>query len=418
MPLPGFGEEVFNSLPNNMRLDQKIDWYNSNLPEEQVEEEPFVDESPAVLDSTNNWGEPVNNSGFYKKPEILDDADLVPKSEDGHAMWNWFQKKSDGASDRAYQEYLNSHRPKSNEPQVVDPLAANSETTKLAKQLEKMKAEEPNNAMGIKLLQNQLNVALENQEIANDEAATRASNNLNDFRFVFDNVDSSKYLPINRDLWGSANTENTVNDLTAELRDKMEMSPQFAFSAFEQFDRLAYEMIPQYRNYLDTDAMPITPNEMKDIMAQYYSIRTLKDLNEANNFAQSTLQKVLASHQSILDKSGIAIEQAVQDFTGNLAATIGIVCNTPYAIWQASQKDLDIEDLSGFKEFLFYAVQNPITEWGNNLQTTGTWLPDMQERFKELEYNQWQLQRAAGNETRERFNLRFRPAARRGIRRV
>lgn len=385
------GEDAFNNLPEGLGLSAKIDWYNSNLPEDFGEEELEVpqQDTASILPTQEPQG---------ITPEI-DGGNVVPTSENRHAMFDWFREKSNAASDRMYQQYLDANRPKTART-VIDPLAKNDELTKAYQNLEKMKEEHPENVAGIKILENALNVAIAKQEEEEEQASQRAADNLSDFRFIFDNVNDSRYLPVNREMWNSAKTQNTVDDLFGELRDKMEADPQFAFSAFEQFDRLSAEMIPQYRNYHDTDAMPLTPNEMKDIMAQYYAIRTIKDLNEANNYVQSTLQNTLASHQSILQKANIALEQAAVNFTGNTAATIGIIANTPNAIAWALREDMDIEDLGGFKEFLYYTTQNPITQWANDLQRTGTWLPGAQEAYKELELNRLQLQRQAGNETK------------------
>lgn len=377
------GEDVFNSLPEGSTLDDKINFYNSNLPEV----EPQVDTTTVQ-----------NQSGYYH-PETLDEGDIVPVSDNKHAMWDWFKERFDGAADIMYQRYLDANK-KQERRTIIDPLAQNNEITRAYQRLEKLRNDQPENTAAIKLLENSLNAAIEKQEEDEEVAEQKAADNLSDFRFVFDNVNDSRYLPVNRELWDSAKTSNTIDDLSSELRDKMEANPQFAFSAFEQFDRLAAEMIPQYRNYHDTEAMPITPNEMKDLMAQYYAIRTIKDLNEANNFVQKQLQHVIASHQSILKKADVALQQAGTYFVGNTAATLGIVANTPNAIAWALRNDMDIEDLRGFKEFLFYTTQNPLTQWANDLQTTGTWLRGAQEAFKEQEYNRLQLQREAGRETK------------------
>jgi len=376
------GEEFFNSIPEDTGLKAKIDLYNANLP--QVPEEDTVARG---------------TSGYYRPPVPETDGDIVPTSDNKHAMWDWFKERSDGAADRMYEQYLNANR-KQNKRTVINPLDNKNELTQDYQELERLREEEPENTATIKLLENALTAKINRKKEEEEVAAQKASNALDDFRFVFDNFDDSRYLPIEREKWDSATAVNTINSLSEEIRGKLDTDPQFAFSAFEQFDRLADEMIPQYRNYHDTNAMPITPNEMKDIMAQYYAVRTIKDLDEANNFAQSTFQSVLAKHQSLIQKSEVALHQATQDFTGNMAAVIGIVANTPNAIAWSLRNDMDIEDLSNFKEFLYYTTQNPLTEWGNNLQKTGTWLPDAQQRFKEMEYNQWQLQREAGKETK------------------
>lgn len=394
------GEDAFNNLPEGLGLSAKIDWYNNNLPEGFGEEEVEVPQQDTISTLPNNrFEEAINTQEPQVEVPEIDGGNIVPTSDNGHAMFDWFRERSDVASDRMYQQYLDANRPKTART-TVNPLDKNNELTKAYQDLEKMKKEQPENVAGIRLLENSLNAAIAKQEEEEEQASQRAADNLNDFRFIFDNVNDSRYLPVNREMWNSAKTDITVDALTDELRSKMEEDPQFAFSAFEQFDRLSYEMIPQYRNYHDTKALPITPNEMKDIMAQYYSIRTIKDLNEANNYVQSTLQNTLAKHQSLLQKSNIALEQAAVNFTGNTAATLGIVANTPNAITWALQEGKDIEDLSGFKEFLFYTTQNPLTQWGNDLQKTGTWLPGAQKAFIEQEYNRLQLQRQAGNETK------------------
>ena len=407
------GEDAFNSLPEGMTLDEKINWYNSNIPQEPEK----ATESSSGEPTDEYFQDTANVSGFYTPKPVVNDADIVPKSDDGHAMYNWFENKAETTTDKAYRDFISkakediTHTPEVesllNEENIVSLNLSdeNDEATKLFNQINKMKSEHPENTAGINLLQNKLTSILQERGQKEKEAVQQAESDIEDFKLIYNNIfdrNNQRYLPINRELWGSAKTQNTVDELTSNIRQRLEEDPQFAFNAFEQFDRLAYEMIPQYRNYHDTDAMPITPNEMKDIMAQYYSLRTLKDLNEANNITQAALQHTLAEHQSILQKADVAINQAAKYFTGNTAAVAGIVANTPNAIAWAMRDDLDIEDLGGFKEFLYYTTQNPITQWGNDLQSTGAWLPDVQERFKELEYNSSVLQREPGNETKFR----------------
>lgn len=403
-----FGEDAFNSISGETSLSAKIDWYNQQLDTLEKNQRSQNAPSPFGLDTIGVRG--FNTNAQQASQPDLDGNNIVPKSDDGHAMYNWFEEKSD----RAYIDYLEAQRNRVGEERtIIDPLShlrpsyTSGETSQLSQQLELTKKNNPGDKAGIKFLENALKASQEKDKQKEQEYLSNAEREANDSALIYDNLASYEFQPADRGLWGSAKTQDTIEGLTSEIRRRFEDDPQFAFEAFEQFDRVSAESIPQYRNYHDTDAMPITPNEMKDIMAQYYAIKSIKDINEANNYVQTTLQNILADHQSILEKSAIAVNGAFNNYVGNVVGTAGMFLWTIEGIKAAADKEFDIEGVNGFKEFLYYAMQNPLTEWANNLQTTGAWNPLTQEEFKTREYNALQLQREAGKETK--FDIRNTP---------
>lgn len=394
------GDDVYNSMPDTLGVQEKIDYYNNHLPK---------DNNNSPRDTVSNWGKIVDEetarpSGYYNPIESVSDENIVPDGQGGWGLWNWFKDKANTATDRDYQLYLNAERRKNPElpsdKPVINPFADNSSLTREYKDVQDYINEHPEDTAGIQLRQNMLNANLEKAQEEEEDAQDRAATNLNYFRLIYDNFDNPEYLPVERDHWKSQKTADKITNLATEIRSKLDNDDSFAFSAYDQFSRMGIDLIPQWRNYHDTEALPITPNEIKDLMAQYYSIRTIMDLNEANNFVQSALQDKLADNQSILEKSEIALTQAGAYFAGNIASAVGIAAMTPWALRMALDNDYDIEDLGFFKELQAYAENNPLTYWGANVISTGAWLPDVQERFKELDYNRLQLQRASGNETK------------------
>ena len=396
-----FGDEAFNNISGETSLSAKIDWYNQQLDSLEKEQKKQQNFSPFGLDTIGVRG---YNTNIQAEEPDLTGANTVPKSKDGHAMYDWFQEQSN----QQYIDYVEAQRNKNKQEgrSVIDPLAhlksayTSGETTQLEKQLAETKENNPEDVAGIKFLENAIKASREKDLQKEREYLEGAKQNIKDDLLIYDNLDTYKFQPAERGLWGSAKTQNTIEGLTSEIRAKMEDDPQFAFEAFEQFNRVSTESIPQYRNYHDTNAMPITPNEMKDIMANYYAIKSIKDINEANEYVQTTLQNKLADHQSILDKTGIALQGSVNNYVGNIVATTGMFLWSIEALKAAASDEYDIEGVNGFKEFLYYAMQNPLTQWANDLQTTGAWNPITQELYKTDEYNALQLQRRVGNETK------------------
>lgn len=396
------GEEGFNNLSEVKTLDDKINWYNNKVQE--------------LEDSSNSEEAALTQPALVQKdtvksiaPELeepVSSGSIVPTN--GTTIRDWFRDNAGGD----YTAYIQAERQKiadRNAPEeTTHPLSfldsqkpgiyKSEKTQHLEDELSVLKDTNPNNLAGIRLLENQIKLAREEDANTEKEAF---SDLYKEEELRQDITEGNEYYsPLTKAELGTVKETEKVNSLTDRLIQRYTLDPTYAFDSFKQFEDEMNKSVPQYRNYHDTPAFSYTPDEMQAIMAEYFAIRELKGPEAAANFAQATFQDRLAERQSIGEKARIATLQFGANIAGETAATVGILLNTLNGIILASDKDADIEDIGWWKEFLYYAADNGLTKWGNRVITTGVWNPDLQEKYEELQYNALQLQRAAGNEAK------------------
>ena len=216
---------------------------------------------------------------------------------------------------------------------------------------------------------------------------------------LFNKLYSKKYQRVGENIIDSSETNKDVDDYASEIRTVLDNDRNFNYKFFTQFDETMRNVSSYYNNYHDTNLLPITPNEMKDIMAKYYAINIIKGNDKANQYAASTFQNIASDNQGWFTKLTNGLLQASANFSGDLISTAGIVLNTLNGLYKASNKDFDVDDIGWFKEFLMYAAQNPLTEYGNLCVETNTWLPSLQKERKKAQYNPYQVIRHYGRES-------------------
>lgn len=192
--------------------------------------------------------------------------------------------------------------------------------------------------------------------------------------------------------------ENHVNAYYNRILDVFNNKKDVQAQAFYDFEKIMKKNSPQYRNYHDTEAMPFTPNEMQKIMAKYYALQFSGLDEEADNFVYQQFQQKLSDSQGILEKAQDSILGFTNNAVGNVIATAGVIANAPEALYRSLNKVDDIEDTGWLKEFFFYAAQNPLTDYGGKLMTTGTYSPSRQELYRNLGFIPTQLQANPGEE--------------------
>ena len=411
------GEEAFAKLPH-MNLEQKLNWFNTNVgqpsaPEELEEpeiEQPATEQRDTLAQQLQQPGDSLTqNSPEYDLPtqNFWTGATIGEKT-----LREWFRDNAGGD----YSAYVESRKAKREEARRANEEFPNidltgvwgsgyksGETKKLEDELSVLRETNPNDTFSIKLKENQLKLSRERDFNQTKDALSSLYKEA-ELSDTITGDRSGYFAPIDRKQWGTENTQRTVDELTTNLRERLDADGTFAFDTFKSFEDEMIKNVPQYRNYHDSYALPFSPDEMKDIMAEYYALRQLKDPNEALSFASAVFQQRLADKQSLHDKAAIAWKQDGANIAGNTVATVGLVLNSINGLIGASDKDYDIDDLGWWKEFLYYSADNPVTRWGNRMVTTGVWQPELQEAFEETQYNALQLQRAPGEET-DFFNV-------------
>ena len=216
---------------------------------------------------------------------------------------------------------------------------------------------------------------------------------------IFDKLYDPNYLLKDKSETSDTEIQLDVYNYSKDIRSKLDNDPEFTYNLFSHFEDIMEKTSPYYRNYHDTNMMEFTPNEMKDILSNYYAIKSLSGDDEAQRYAAATFQNKVASEQGLWNKFSNGWYAGAANLTGSLISAAGIVGNTIPAIIRASSKNDEIDDLSWIKEVFYYAADNPLTRFGNDCIETGSWNKDTQIQRKESGYNPYANVRKYGNET-------------------
>ena len=216
---------------------------------------------------------------------------------------------------------------------------------------------------------------------------------------IFDKLYNRDVERVGEELYNSALTNSDVDNYAADIKNRLDNDSQLAYDYFSRFDKQMMEVAPYYKRYHDTDLIDFSANQMKDIMAKYYSIMYIKNEAEANKYAAEVFQNEAAKNQGFLKKLYNTTAQAASNFIGDLASVVGIVGGTPEALYNATVSNKDIKDLSWLEEFAFYLSQNPVVQYGNNIIETGALLPSQQQAIKDAGLAPIELIRQYGHES-------------------
>lgn len=200
---------------------------------------------------------------------------------------------------------------------------------------------------------------------------------------------NDNYSLVDQELFGAPSVNKDIDDYAATIRAEFDADPEFTYEFFKEFDKNMRQYAPYYNNRHDTYQLPVTPNEMKDIMAKYHAINVIEGPDKANEFGAMTFQNIAADAQSVGEKLSGALAQGGANFAGNWLAFTGLVSNlfNPETWIKAASGEWDDEELNFWQELWAYAADNPLTKLGNDFIETGTWRPDLIQLYKEYGYN-------------------------------
>lgn len=208
------------------------------------------------------------------------------------------------------------------------------------------------------------------------------------------------------------NNPNYLKDLdlySKELKDMFYSDRVTAANQFRKFVDLANEKSYYFRNYYGSNYLPLSIESAEELMSKYYAIRELGNEEEADIYLNHTIQNLVESKQTISDKIAATVGGAASNLVGNIAVWLGLLANTPQGIWRSIDKKWEIDGINGFEEFLYYAANNPLVRWGNNVVTTGLYNPKSQELANQTGYNKNLLiktyEESNGNFAQDFFNL-------------
>lgn len=223
---------------------------------------------------------------------------------------------------------------------------------------------------------------------------------------------------------------NTVygDDKVREYANKYYQSlvedKKFAYDLYKQFNNDLIDKSRFYKHAFDYYQLPITEDDMLQTMSRYFALKDLKGEDYAIKYAQDEFQTKAAEHQGWFFKNqgrfGNIAPRFVSNLVGGAAGFLGSIFNIPNALYKTIVKDgkdqsaierfffddaeggktnFDIPNVSGFTEFWGYLKDNPWTNWGNDLMSTGSYNRETQKYLKQEGLNRYEMIRKPGHET-------------------
>lgn len=223
----------------------------------------------------------------------------------------------------------------------------------------------------------------------NEAKAERVSN-------IFNALYNEGYNPVDDKEINTPYGERKALDYKEYVNSIIDSNPRLANDMFIEFENTKLNKLNDYRNFQNTPALPWTPNEMKDIMSEYYAKEMILGSQKASDWLYAKVHDTVSKNQTFGQKAKAAILGAVDNTVGTAVSALGIFGNI---LSLNAFSGEGVEGVSGFENFLYKASQNPLTEWGNGLVMTGSWWPKEQEERMSTGYNTNAIMRKTGTET-------------------
>ena len=140
-------------------------------------------------------------------------------------------------------------------------------------------------------------------------------------------------------------------------------------SAIKDIVNIANSISPYYRKYKNTEYLPFTNEDWKNIAIEYNSQRDAYGEESANLWLQDKIQDTASENQSIFEKAWNGFAGMGASAAGALIGTFGML----KGIYDyAAGNHEDVEGLSGFENFMDAVMDNNITRYGNDITQYGT----------------------------------------------
>lgn len=202
---------------------------------------------------------------------------------------------------------------------------------------------------------------------------------------------------VNYDDYKKVDFDETT--FVSDIEDRLNSNPRLrakVFNSVEDFLLTNDEGIGNnYRNYHDTMAAPVTPNQMTKLMAGFYNeyIKSGGNSVQAYNWLDDQYKAIAASKESFWTKTEHMIPATVNNIIGEMAVFAGNIMGIADLTATGAAALLgDDEAKQYFKDnnwanHLMHIADNDVTRWGDGLMTTGQWGRARQDEYKERGYN-------------------------------
>ncbi len=148
----------------------------------------------------------------------------------------------------------------------------------------------------------------------------------------------------------------------------------------EDMDSFSGEISSYYKMYNGTDKLNLTPEEKVSLLATYLSNESVGGSQFADKALGNTYQDIVASNQSVLEKTWNSGAQFIDSAAGMIIRAAGMVGGLAGGLFGYGQE----EDEGYWENLLNNTIDNDVTRYGDNVATTNSYSPEEQERLKSL----------------------------------
>lgn len=148
----------------------------------------------------------------------------------------------------------------------------------------------------------------------------------------------------------------------------------------EDMDSFSGEISSYYKMYNGTDKLNLTPEEKVSLLATYLSNESVGGTQFAAKALGNAYQDIVASNQSLLEKTWNSGAQFIDSAAGMIIRAAGMVGGLAGGLFGYGQE----EDEGYWENLLNNTIDNDVTRYGDNVATTNSYSPEEQERLKSL----------------------------------
>lgn len=213
---------------------------------------------------------------------------------------------------------------------------------------------------------------------------------------IFNALYNDNYRPVSEKQVNTAYGEAKSQEYKMYVENLVNGNPRLANDMFVEFENIKLNKINDYKNFQNTPALPWTPNEIKDVMSEYYAKEMILGSQKASDWLYAKVHDTVSKNQTFGQKAKAAIMGSAVNTVGTAVSALGIFGNI---LSLNAFSGEDVEGVSKFENFLYKASQNPLTKWGNGLVMTGSWWSGGQEERMSTGYNSNAIMRETGTET-------------------
>ena len=136
----------------------------------------------------------------------------------------------------------------------------------------------------------------------------------------------------------------------------------------DYLDNVAGEVSSYYKKFKNTDKLPITDQEKKEIAAEYDARKETYGEDHANIWLDNKFKDIVGNNQSWWEQATNAISHLIPAIEGGAIQAFGNIYGAVNHIFGGGK---DNQDLNWWDSFLDDMLDNPITRYGRDVEMSG-----------------------------------------------